>query len=657
MSTALSPLNSTIVRSMKWLSTRARLQVGAVVAPERAVAEAVRLFLTPPRRAARDARPRVPRRRRGLRRARRARPPRGLALRRRRSPRGDPEPRLGRARRAVPRLRAGAGERGFPGDRVRPRGPRALRGRQSSLIDFGRGTSARSRTPLEARGTTLAGVVGHSLGAAAIAPFLRASGRRLRAVLVAPPASLVGYSAWFARKLGLGEGLRRALQAAIERRYGVRWDEIELPAGVASLDSPALVIHDEDDADVRIAAGLAVARAWPDARFVRTRAWATTRSCAMPAWRATSSTSSRGRSCSRPRPRAARRRPFPVPRPFSERPELRRQRHEKRRLHGCPQHARRRARALGGRGGRRDARRDLRPPARARPHRPVDLRHRVAVAAVTWDVRLREWLVGQGARTARLALLAAAAILSTAGAGIAGTRAPSLGAAPWAGLLLLGIPLAAALRHRRAWSRPATGGRHAQATGVDNTCAAPGRDLRLAYQRSMSGRGSRASGRLSQRCAAQPSTMSAGRERVARHEGAAGQVRVEERGGLLGRGARGLDARGVALVGRHAHELPEGVAHRGREGGRLPVHPAVDVGATAQVVGPESAAARASRRGSARSRSTPRARSRRPRSPAPGRWGSCAGTRASPRRRRRRRLRCARRRGRARRPSTPPSGR
>ena len=37
-----SPMNSTIVRSMKMLSTRARLQVGAIVAPERAVSEAVR---------------------------------------------------------------------------------------------------------------------------------------------------------------------------------------------------------------------------------------------------------------------------------------------------------------------------------------------------------------------------------------------------------------------------------------------------------------------------------------------------------------------------------------------------------------------------------------------------------------------------------------
>ena len=43
MPAALLPMNSPIVRSMRFLATRARLQVGAIVAPERAVAEAVRM--------------------------------------------------------------------------------------------------------------------------------------------------------------------------------------------------------------------------------------------------------------------------------------------------------------------------------------------------------------------------------------------------------------------------------------------------------------------------------------------------------------------------------------------------------------------------------------------------------------------------------------
>ena len=297
MPAALMPMNSTIVRSMKRLATRARLQVGAIVAPERAVADAVRLFLTPPRRVVRD--------RDGAFLA----AGEGFVVHA-----GDTRLsawRFGPRDRPAVILSHGWGGRGAQFHAFAPAlvdagfqavvfdhaGHGLSEGRQSSLIDFGHGLAAVAGA-LESRGIRIAAVVGHSLGAAAIAPFLRAMveeradgnmveeradgniaaertdakspGRRLRAVLIAPPASLVGYSAWFAKKLGLGEKLRSRLQSAIERRYGVPWVDLELPASVAALATPALVIHDEGDSDVRISAGLAVARAWPDARFVRT---------------------------------------------------------------------------------------------------------------------------------------------------------------------------------------------------------------------------------------------------------------------------------------------------------------------------------------------------------------------------------------------------
>jgi pimeloyl-ACP methyl ester carboxylesterase len=262
-------MNSTIVRSLKKLSTRARLQVGAIVAPERAAAEAVRLFLTPPRAGAR-ARDRdflaggggfV------------ARMGEAKLAAWRFGPRDGPAVILshgwgGRGaqlRAFVPALEAS----GFQAIVFDHAGHGLSEGRQSSLVDFARGLAAVADA-LAARGIEVAGVVGHSLGAAAIAPFLRSTGRRPRVVLVAPPSSLVGYSTWFARTLGLGERLRARLQSTVERRYGVRWEELELPRSVAGLDAPALVIHDRDDQDVRLSAGLAVARAWPDARFVGT---------------------------------------------------------------------------------------------------------------------------------------------------------------------------------------------------------------------------------------------------------------------------------------------------------------------------------------------------------------------------------------------------
>ena len=269
MSLVLSPFNSTIVRSIRILSTRARLQVGALVAPERALADAVRLFLTPPRRAMRERDRAVLAGGEGF----VVRGTEGRLAAWQFGPREAPAVILshgwgGRGaqfRAFIPAL-LGAGFQAVAFDHA---GHGLSEGRQSSLVDFGRGIGAVADA-LAARGIPVAGVVGHSLGAAAIAPFLRATGLAARSVLVAPPSSLVGYSAWFARKLGLGEGLRGKLQAAVERRYGVRWEELELPRAVASLAVPALVIHDEGDADVPLAAGLAVARAWPGARFVRT---------------------------------------------------------------------------------------------------------------------------------------------------------------------------------------------------------------------------------------------------------------------------------------------------------------------------------------------------------------------------------------------------
>jgi len=262
-------MNSTIVRSAKWLSTRARLQVGSIVAPDRALADAVRLFLTPPRRAARE------REREFLAGGEGFVVPLGLARLSawRYGPAGRPAVILshgwgGRGAQLhafVPAL-VEAGYQAVVFDHL---GHGYSEGKQSSLVEFGRGLGAVAAS-LEARGIAVAGVIGHSLGAAAIAPFLRAGSRRLRSVLVAPPASLVGYSAWFARKLGLGEAFRSRLQSSVERRLGVRWDELELPGSVASIDAPALVIHDQDDAEVGLEAGLAVARAWPGARFLRT---------------------------------------------------------------------------------------------------------------------------------------------------------------------------------------------------------------------------------------------------------------------------------------------------------------------------------------------------------------------------------------------------
>ena len=51
----------------------------------------------------------------------------------------------------------------------------------------------------------------------------------------------------------------------------MNWHEFEMPEAVSTLTAKALIIHDQNDRDMRIESGLTVARSWPDARFKRTR--------------------------------------------------------------------------------------------------------------------------------------------------------------------------------------------------------------------------------------------------------------------------------------------------------------------------------------------------------------------------------------------------
>ena len=122
-------------------------------------------------------------------------------------------------------------------------------------------------------------VIAHSLGAIAAAlaiaraqssPALSRGLQLQRAVLVSPPSDLVGHSRRFARWYWMPEALRRAMQAAIEERFGLRWAELEISRLAPRLKTPALVIHDHGDCIVPWTQGAALARAWPGARLLST---------------------------------------------------------------------------------------------------------------------------------------------------------------------------------------------------------------------------------------------------------------------------------------------------------------------------------------------------------------------------------------------------
>jgi pimeloyl-ACP methyl ester carboxylesterase len=263
--------NSTNVRkTMTLLRYRAQVAFTTALAPDRAVDVAARLFTTPPRI------PHTPRERELL--------ATGTRFEVRDGALSLMAWRFGSAERPVVLLSHGWGGRGA---QLRTFVPVLLEsgyqvvlfdhvghglsgGVVSTLVHFVRGLDAVARH-VEAQGARIVGVVGHSLGAAAAGAWLNANGRDARAVLIAPPTSLERYSGFFARRLGIPERVRRAMQERFERTLGQRWQDFELPRSVASVRAQALVIHDLGDAEVAAASGLALARAWPGARFLGTR--------------------------------------------------------------------------------------------------------------------------------------------------------------------------------------------------------------------------------------------------------------------------------------------------------------------------------------------------------------------------------------------------
>ena len=110
-------------------------------------------------------------------------------------------------------------------------------------------------------------VIAHSIGGAAAALAIARGLRVDSVVAIAPPADLVGHSRRFARWHWIPEPARRAMQTAIEERYGVRWEELELSRLAPRLGARTLVIHDRDDRVVPWTQGASFARQWPGARL------------------------------------------------------------------------------------------------------------------------------------------------------------------------------------------------------------------------------------------------------------------------------------------------------------------------------------------------------------------------------------------------------
>lgn len=116
-----------------------------------------------------------------------------------------------------------------------------------TLPDF-----VRSIEALDASHGPFHGAIGHSLGSAALGIAMRRGFAPARVVFVSPPASMREHASRFARALGIAPRVRDAMRRRLERRHGMRFDDIDRIEELEALNVRALFVHDRHDAQVPI---------------------------------------------------------------------------------------------------------------------------------------------------------------------------------------------------------------------------------------------------------------------------------------------------------------------------------------------------------------------------------------------------------------------
>lgn len=153
--------------------------------------------------------------------------------------------------------------------------------RVATFDHLGHGRSSGERATLPQFGRTVTevaqqlgpvhGMIGHSLGGAAVATALSEGIPAQRVILIAPPADPFGATARFARALQLPRRLRQAMERELERREGIALSHWQAHRMAPAIGVPALIVHDVDDRDVGWEEGERYARYWPQARLLSTQ--------------------------------------------------------------------------------------------------------------------------------------------------------------------------------------------------------------------------------------------------------------------------------------------------------------------------------------------------------------------------------------------------
>ncbi|MEK7758194.1 MAG: alpha/beta fold hydrolase [Pseudomonadota bacterium] len=114
-------------------------------------------------------------------------------------------------------------------------------------------------------------VIGHSFVVACAIFAVRQGLKVNRIVAISPPHNVRGLTQKFFTALDIDIRVQEIFNRKFETHFGADlWERFSPEVLARQLDVPGLIIHDQDDRDVPMQEGAAVAQAWPDAQFVRT---------------------------------------------------------------------------------------------------------------------------------------------------------------------------------------------------------------------------------------------------------------------------------------------------------------------------------------------------------------------------------------------------
>jgi pimeloyl-ACP methyl ester carboxylesterase len=136
----------------------------------------------------------------------------------------------------------------------------------ASIVHFARAIRAVAR----AYGS-LEAIVSHSMGGPSTAWALTEGPLAKRVVMICPPIDVRDFTRQLSHALALGEPVRAAVEARLARRLGVAPEDLHVAKLARRMTTPLLLVHDEDDREVRIGCSERIAASWPGAELVRTR--------------------------------------------------------------------------------------------------------------------------------------------------------------------------------------------------------------------------------------------------------------------------------------------------------------------------------------------------------------------------------------------------